>query len=104
MLYERSRDCEDSSALFDSLVESLGCDAGLMLGDVKADEDDDWGGHAWPVVALDNHSGWSINGVGEKSNLTYYFVESTAYEDDWSDIGVNPWYDITDQVFFDVER
>ncbi|MFZ8906350.1 MAG: transglutaminase-like domain-containing protein [Poseidonia sp.] len=104
MLYDRSGDCEDSSALFISLVESLGYDAGLMLGDVKADEDDDWGGHAWPVVALDNHSGWSINGVGEKSNLTYYFVESTAYEDDWSDIGVNPWYEITDEAFFDVER
>lgn len=104
MLYDRSGDCEDSSALFISLVESLGYDAGLMLGSVKADEDDDWGGHAWPVVALDNHSGWNINGVGEKINLTYYFVESTAYGDDWSDIGVNPWYDITDQAFFDVEE
>jgi len=104
MLYDKSGDCEDSSALFISLVESLGYDAGLMLGSVKADEDDDWGGHAWPVVALDNHSGWSINGTGEKSNLVYYFVESTAYGDDWSDIGVNPWYEITDEAFFDVEE
>ena len=104
MLYDRSGDCEDSSALFISLVESLGYDAGLMLGSVKADEDDDWGGHAWPVVALDNHTGWSINGTGAKANLTYFFVESTAYADNWSDIGVNPWYEIADEAFFDVEE
>ena len=104
MLYDRSGDCEDSSALFISLVEYLGYDAGLMLGMVKATEDDEWGGHAWPVVALDNHEGWSINGVGAKSNLTYYFVESTAYYEGSSDIGVNPWYEITDEAFYDVEE
>lgn len=104
MLYDRSGDCEDSSALFISLVEALGYDAGLMLGSVKATEDDEWGGHAWPVVALDNHEGWSINGVGAKANLTYYFVESTAYYEGSSDIGVNPWYEITDEAFYDVEE
>ena len=104
MLYDRSGDCEDSSALFISLVEYLGYDAGLMLGMVKATEDDEWGGHAWPVVALDNHEGWSINGVGAKANLTYYFVESTAYYEGSSDIGVNPWYEITDEAFYDVEE
>ena len=71
---------------------------------VKATEDDEWGGHAWPVVALDNHEGWSINSVGAKSNLTYYFVESTAYYEGSSDIGVNPWYEITDEAFYDVEE
>ena len=104
MLYDKSGDCEDSSALFISLVEALGYDAALMLGSVKATEDDEWGGHAWPVVALDNHEGWSINGVGAKANLTYYFVESTAYYEGSSDIGVNPWYEITDQAFYDVEE
>ena len=104
MLYDHSGDCEDSSALFISLVEALGYDAGLMLGSVKATEDDEWGGHAWPVVALDNHEGWSINGVGEKANLTYYFVESTAYYEGSSDIGVNPWYEIADEAFYDVEE
>ena len=104
MLYDRSGDCEDSSALFISLVEYLGYDAGLMLGMVKATEDDEWGGHAWPVVALDNHEGWSINGVGAKANLTYYFVESTAYYEGSSDIGVNPWYEIADMAFYDVEE
>jgi hypothetical protein len=104
MLYDGSGDCEDSSALFISLVEYLGYDAGLMLGMVKATEDDEWGGHAWPVVALENHEGWSINGVGAKSNLTYYFVESTAYYEGSSDIGVNPWYEITDEAFYDVEE
>jgi predicted transglutaminase-like cysteine proteinase len=104
MLYDGSGDCEDSSALFISLVEYLGYDAGLMLGMVKATEDDEWGGHAWPVVALENHEGWSINGVGAKSNLTYYFVESTAYYEGSSDIGVDPWYEITDEAFYDVEE
>jgi hypothetical protein len=104
MLYDHSGDCEDSSALFISLVEALGYDAGLMLGNVKAAEDDEWGGHAWPVVALDNHEGWSINGVGAKANLTYYFVESTAYYEGSSDIGVNPWYEIADEAFYDVEE
>ena len=65
---------------------------------------DEWGGHAWPVVALDNHEGWSINGVGAKANLTYYFVESTAYYEGSSDIGINPWYEITDEAFYDVEE
>ena len=71
---------------------------------VKATEDDEWGGHAWPVVALDNHEGWGINGVGAKANLTYFFVESTAYYEGSSDLGVNPWYEITDEVFYDVEE
>ena len=56
------------------------------------------------MVALDNHEGWSINGVGAKSNLTYYFVESTAYYEGSSDIGLNPWYEITDEAFYDVEE
>jgi ferredoxin len=104
MIYDRSGDCEDSSILYISLVEYLGYDAALMLGSVKATEDDDWGGHAWPVVALDNHTGWSVNGVGEKSNLSYYFVESTGYHDGSSDIGVNPWYEIANATFYDVEE
>ena len=104
MLVDRSGDCEDSSALFISLAEHLGYDAALMLGSVKATEDDEWGGHAWPVVALDNHEGWSINGVGMKANITYYFVESTAYYEGSSDIGVNPWYEIADMAFYDVEE
>lgn len=104
MIYDRSGDCEDSSILYISLVEYLGYDAALMLGSVKATEDDDWGGHAWPVVALDNHTGWSVNGVGEKANLSYYFVESTGYHDGSSDIGVNPWYEIANATFYDVEE
>ena len=104
MLVDRSGDCEDSSALFISLAEHLGYDAALMLGSVKATEDDEWGGHAWPVVALDNHEGWSVNGVGMKANITYYFVESTAYYEGSSDIGVNPWYEIADMAFYDVEE
>jgi hypothetical protein len=76
----------------------------LMECESEANEDDEWGGHAWPVVAVENHSGWSITGLGEKNNLTFSFVESTAYADDWSDLGVNPWHEIKDEAFFDVEE
>ncbi|MEL0182154.1 MAG: hypothetical protein VW872_03715 [Candidatus Poseidoniales archaeon] len=42
--------------------------------------------------------------MGEKNNLTFSFVESTAYGHDWSDIGINPWHEIKDEAFFDVEE
>jgi hypothetical protein len=40
-------------------------------------------------------------GAGQKSNLSYYFVETTAHEGS-IDIGVNPWYDITDEAFYEI--
>jgi hypothetical protein len=72
-----------------------------MLGQTKSNEDDDWGGHAWAVVVIDNYSGDSYMGAGQKSNLSYYFVETTAHEGS-IDIGVNPWYDITDEAFYEI--
>ena len=54
--------------------------------------------------ALVAHEGWSINGVGAKSNLTYYFVESTAYYEGSSGYRRQPLYEITDEAFYDVEE
>ena len=76
----------------------------LMESESEANGNDEWGGHAWPVVAVENYSGWSITGLGEKNNLTFSFVESTAYGHDWSDLGINPWHEIKDEAFFDVEE
>jgi hypothetical protein len=101
MLWEEAGDCEDASVLYISLAEHLGYDTALMLGQTKSNEDDDWGGHAWAVVVIDNYSGDSYMGAGQKSNLSYYFVETTAHEGS-IDIGVNPWYDITDEAFYEI--
>ena len=103
MLWEEGGDCEDASALYISLVEHLGYDAALMLGDVKSNADEEWGGHAWVVIAMENYSGDGYMGEGDKSNVMYYFVETTGHYDGSSDIGINPWYDMMDEVFYDVE-
>lgn len=101
MLWEEAGDCEDASVLFISLAEHLGYDTALMLGQTKASEDDEWGGHAWAVIAMENHSGDHYLGSGEKSNLPYYFVETTGHYDG-SDIGINPWYDTDQEAFHEI--
>ena len=101
MLWEEAGDCEDASVLFISLAEHLGYDTALMLGQVKATEDDDWGGHAWAVITVENYSGDHYLGSGEKSSLPYYFVETTAHYES-SDIGINPWYDIDEEAFLEI--
>jgi len=102
MLYENGGDCEDASALYISLVESLGYDAALMLGQVKASEDDEWGGHAWAVINMPAATGEGFYGEGEKVDVYFYFVETTGYYDGNSDIGRNPWYDMINTSFYDI--
>jgi hypothetical protein len=102
MLFENGGDCEDASALYISLVESLGYDAALMLGQVKSSEDDEWGGHAWAVINMPAVSGEGYYGEGEKSSVFFYFVETTGYYDGSSSIGQNPWYMIDYATFYDV--
>tara|TARA_B110000467_G_scaffold160986_1_gene181254 strand:- start:577 stop:2331 length:1755 start_codon:yes stop_codon:yes gene_type:complete len=102
MLYENGGDCEDASALYISLVESLGYDAALMLGQVKASEDDEWGGHAWAVINMPAVTGEGYYGEGDKSSVFFYFVETTGYYDGNSGIGQNPWYDMINTSFYDV--
>ena len=102
MLWHQAGDCEDSAALYISLVESIGFDAMLMVGLVKPNSEEDWGGHAWAVIYIPDHSGDGWYGTGSKSDIPFYFVETTAYYSD-SEIGVNPWYDVTDFSSYDVE-
>ena len=103
MLWHQSGDCEDAAALYISLVEAIGFDAMLMVGLVKQNSEEDWGGHAWAVIYIPDHSGEGWYGTGSKSNLPFYFVETTAYFDGYSTIGENPWYDVTDFSMYDVE-
>ncbi|MDB3879360.1 transglutaminase-like domain-containing protein [bacterium] len=102
MMYENGGDCEDASALYISLVESLGYDAALMLGQVKASEDDEWGGHAWAVINMPAVTGEGYYGEGDKSSVFFYFVETTGYYDGSSGIGQNPWYEMANTSFYDV--
>ena len=103
MLWEQNGDCEDAAILYISLTESIGYDAALMIGEVKSSSDEDWGGHAWAVIYIPDHSGDGWYGTGSKSDVPFYFVEATAHYDGSSTIGRNPWYDIRNHGFYDVE-
>ena len=103
MLWHASGDCEDAAALYVSLAEAMGYDAMFMVGLVKPSDDEDWGGHAWAVVHVPNHSGAGWYGTGSKEGVPFYFVEATAWFDGSSGVGVNPWYEISDESAYDVE-
>ena len=103
MLWEQNGDCEDAALLYISLTESIGYDAALMIGEVKSSSDEEWGGHAWAVIFIPDHSGDGWYGFGSKSDVPYYFVEATAHYDGSSMIGINPWYDVQNHGFYDVE-
>ena len=102
MLWDMSGDCEDAALLYISLVEALGYDAALMIGEVKQNSDEDWGGHAWAVIYIEDHSGDGFYGTGSKSEMPFYFVEATAHNGN-SLIGENPWYDVVNYAWFDIE-
>jgi len=105
MLWEASGDCEDAAILYVSLIEAINYDAMFMRGLVKQSDEEDWGGHAWAVVNVpgEDNLGSYWYGPGEKSNTKFYFVETTAYYDGNSYIGRNPWYDLKDESYYDVE-
>lgn len=105
MLWEASGDCEDAAILYISLIEALGYDALIVTGLVKSSEDEDWGGHAWAAVNIpgEDDLGTYWDGPGDKSNKKFYFVEATAHYDGTSSIGRNPWYDLKDESYYDVE-
>lgn len=105
MLWEASGDCEDAAILYTSLIEAIDYDAMFMRGLVKQSEDEDWGGHAWAVVSIpgEDNLGTYWYGDGAKSQTKFYFVETTAYYDGTSHIGWDPWYDIDDESYYDVE-
>ena len=105
MLWEASGDCEDAAILYISLIEAVNYDAMIVTGFVKQSSDEDWGGHAWAVVSIpgEDNLGTYWYGDGDKSQTKFYFVETTAYYDGSSGIGNNPWYDIDDESYYDVE-
>ena len=103
MLWDEGGDCEDASILYIALIEFLGYDAMIAVGLVKPNDEEDWGGHAWALVHIAGHGGYGWYGTGLKSDLSFYFVEATNYDDGVSEIGLNPWYDIKDVALYDVE-
>ena len=74
-LIDQSGDCEDSSALLISLVESLGYEAAMIL----IPEAWEGYGHAAVGINLTGASGlhYIIN-EGEKNEIGYYYAETTA--------------------------
>lgn len=105
MLWEASGDCEDAAILYISLIEAINYDAMIVTGFVKESSDEDWGGHAWAIVHVPGEDGLGTYwyGEGDKSQTKFYFVETTGYYDGTSYIGRNPWYDIKDESYYDVE-
>ena len=83
MLWDGQGDCEDSSALFASLMEALGYDAVLLLflGNIE--------GHAAIGISVDGASGKSYG----YQNNEYYYAETT---DTGSFIGDDPKYYFVD--------
>ena len=55
------------------------------------------------MVKADDASGTYVTGISGKVDTRFYFVETTGYYDGYSYIGHNPWYDITDDSYYDVE-
>jgi hypothetical protein len=81
----------------------MGYDAMFGAGMVKQSDEEDWSGHAWAIVHIPNHTGEGWHGTGSKSDIPFYFVETTGHYDGVSEIGRNPWYDLKDASFYDVE-
>ena len=74
-LVEQTGDCEDSSALLISLLESLGYEAAMVL---IPEAWDDYG-HAAVGVNLTGAEGiYYILNEGEENEIGYYFAETTA--------------------------
>ena len=63
-LWDNGGDCEDSSALYASIMESLGYETVFVLLEAMADDGDSWGGHAMIGIYIPNHSGeyFSLDG------------------------------------------
>ena len=103
MLWHQAGDCEDAAALYISLVEAVGFDAMLMVGIVNTTSNGESSGHAWAIIHIPNYDGFGWNGTGDKSDKMFYFVETTAYWDGGSYIGLNPWQGIYSESIYDIE-
>jgi len=92
-LWENGGDCEDSSALYSSIMEALGYETILVLVDVKSEPSDPWGGHVLVGIYIPGHSGESFSLSGDSK--PYYIAETTIWEDGYDGIGINWWHDMT---------
>ena len=90
-LWENEGDCEDSSALYASIMESLGYRTVLVLLEAKAYSFDSWGYHAMVGIYIPGHSGDYFTLEGDWRN--YYQAETTDWIEDESGVGIDPWYD-----------
>ena len=100
-LWENSGDCEDSSALYGSIMEYLGYRTILVLLDAKADSGDSWGGHAMIGIHIPNHSGDYFSLQGDTRQ--YYQAETTEWIDGYGGIGVDWWYDMQNINTYEIE-
>ncbi|MFL2982084.1 MAG: transglutaminase domain-containing protein [Candidatus Poseidoniaceae archaeon] len=91
-LWENGGDCEDSSALYASIMESLGYETVLVLLEAQAEYGDDWEGHAMVGIYIPNHSGEHFTLEGDWKN--YYHAETTAWIDGETILGGQWWYDL----------
>lgn len=91
-LWENGGDCEDSSALYASIMEALGYETILVLLETKFEAADSWGGHALIGIHISNHTGESFTLNGDSK--PYYIAETTIWEDGYDGIGINWWYDM----------
>ena len=91
-LWEYSGDCEDSSALYASLMESLGYRTVLVLLEAKNSPSDEWLGHAMIGIYIPSFSGEYV--TLDSDSRQYYLAETTEWFDGESGIGINGWYDM----------
>ena len=91
-LWENGGDCEDSSALYASLMEALGYQTILVLLEAKPEQSDEWLGHAMIGIHIPSHSGDSFTLSGDSKS--YYIAETTVWDDGYDGIGIDWWYDM----------
>ena len=100
MLWDNGGDCEDSSALYISIMDALGYDTILLLLEVKNNASDEWGGHAMVGISIPGHTGeWQEI---EGSSTKYFYAETTAWYDGYDGIGINWWYDMQNLGYDDL--
>ena len=101
-LWENGGDCEDSSALYASIMESLGYETVLVLLEAQGEYGGDWEGHAMIGIYIPNHSGEYF--VLDGDSRPYYDAETTHWEDDGEyGIGLDMWYDMQNIYTYEIE-
>jgi len=100
-LWDNGGDCEDSSALYSSLMEALDYDTILVDLDVKGDASDTWGAHLMVGISIPGHSGEAWFEL-ENSTTKYFDAETTGWFDEYDGIGINSWYAMDVWEFYEV--